>query len=518
MARLEFEVAAFDFASLDQFGDAHPLARLAHEAEQLGFPLLTIDRASHLSRSPFQKSSGLSHLAWQNPSLPSLPEDARFVVAGQQPGLLTGPLYTFLKASGGIALAGKLSKASNHAVLPLFWVASEDHDVLEVNHVTVNGRRFVCSYDGEIARGKVPQIRDISIEDVKEPLLEFLREMLPETEFRPWVLDMVTGADFSNYASAFTDLMRAIFVEWQIWFADAGGLRQFTAPVLATLASKWPEVVAAFERGTQRVGAAGFEPPVESPGLFEIVEGFRVPVEIEAETMKLSTGKMSFGKAAEEINKRPNDFSPNAALRPVLQDGVLPVVATIAGPSELVYLWQIQPIFEVAGVSPSLLMPRVSATFVEDKIRKAAEKAGLGRERIFEAEHRLKDQLAQASEDPQVVTVQKKGEELREAVGNATGPNPSRALERNRRAIAAQIEKLVRRLSEEKLEEKGLGRRRREKISQSLLPGGKPQERVVNVIQYLNLYGADFVRRAVETLDPFSPNHQAAFISTAKEQ
>ncbi len=493
-----------DFDLPGYFDRESVTARLAAgRAGEADSPLFTTDRADHVSKSPFADNSAMSNIAVQNPALPAPPSEARFIVAGQQPGLLTGPLYTFLKAVTAISAAQALSGRANRPVLPLFWVASEDHDVLEVNRVTVAGRRFVHEYPREIARGAVPQVGDISIMDAREPILEFLRETLHQTEFKQWVMDMVSACDYSSYASAFSDLTRSLFAEWELRTVDPRTLRPLTAPVLAALVDRWADVVSAIRRGTEDARSAGFDPPLEAPGIYEIVDGCRVPLGIE--------------RQADEIRRRPEDFSPNAALRPVLQDAVLPVTATVAGPSEVAYLWQIRPIYGTVGVTPSLILPRISATFVEEKIRSAAEKAGLTAERIFETRAMYENYSPREDDDPSVAEVEEKTKALLEAVERAGGDAASKPLARNKKALASDLEKLVRRVREEKLEKAGLGRKLLEKISDAVLPEGKPQERVVNVLQFLNLYGPDLVRLSVDTLDPFRLQHRLVMISAGKE-
>ncbi|MFH2002863.1 MAG: bacillithiol biosynthesis BshC, partial [Planctomycetota bacterium] len=143
MSQLVFRIRNYSYQTLPQYGSEHPLAMLSPDrAPALGFPLFTSSRALHTSASPFMHFNDYGPLIdAYNPKLPPIPGDARFVMAGQQPGLLTGPLYTFLKALSAVLLAQRLSLETHSPVLPLFWIASEDHDVLEVNRVTVNNAR-----------------------------------------------------------------------------------------------------------------------------------------------------------------------------------------------------------------------------------------------------------------------------------------------------------------------------------------------------------------------------------------
>ncbi len=516
MVRLDFEILGLGFDRLPHFGDKHPFARLgSRDASKMGFPLFTLDASGHSSESPFMDAAGAASLiASLNPHRPAPPQEARYIVAGQQPGLLTGPLYTFLKAAGVIALSEKLTREGPGPVLPLFWIAAEDHDVLEVNRIVVNGRRFVHPYDGEIRRGRVPQVGDIAIEEAREPLLAFLRETLVETEFTPWVLDAVASADYTSYATAFEGLMRALFQEHGLRFVTPGALRPLTAPVLAALVEQWPGVSEGLMRGAEMLGSHGFDPPLEAAGFYVIEEGLRVPVEPIASGFRFDQRSCSREETAGAIRSRPMDFSSGAALRSILQDAVLPVAVTMGGPAELLYLWQIRPLYPVIGVTPSLLFPRLSATFVETKIRRAAEKAGLEKERLFEAAAAREAAGGRDEDDPAVEAIRGKARALLDAIGGARGETAPRWLVRSRDALNIQVEKIIRRLREEGDEAQKLDRSRLEKVEAALVPKGKPQERMENILYFVNLYGPDFVRLVLDRLDPLSEAHQVVFIGT----
>jgi len=517
---LRFETRTMPFAALPSFGAESPLARLAgSEAREARFPVWTPEQAGHVSAwDGMDRAAAAAEIHRQNPHLPPPPEGARYVVAGQQVGLLTGPLYTFLKAVSAITLARDLERRSEGPVLPLFWMASEDHDVLEVNRVTLGGKQFVHEYSGEIKRGEVPQVADIHLVDAREPLLEFLVTTLPPTDFTEWVLDVVREADFSTYATCFRDLMRALFAEWPLRLIDPIALRPLSSRALSLVAS-WHKLRTAFEDGRNQLRAAGFEPPLEAPGIFEIVNGKRVAVEFSESSARLAEGEATFGELLDEIRRRPGDFSPNAALRPVVQDATLPVAVTLAGPTELVYLWQIDPIYSSFNIRRSLLLPRMSATFVEFKIRRAAERVGLWPDRLFEVRRELESEtyLEAGTDDERTAAVDRLGRALLEELDSLMREKNPNWLEKTRERLAGQIEKIVSRLREDRNEEVKLAKSRLERIAESILPGGGPQERTANVFEFLNLHGRDFIRQSIETLDPLCDGHQVVAISTDSE-
>jgi uncharacterized protein YllA (UPF0747 family) len=233
--------------------------------------------------------------------------------------------------------------------------------------------------------------------------------------------------------------------------------------------------------------------------------------------VRLSNGVCSFQEAARIIRARPADFSPNAALRPILQDAVLPVAATVAGPTELLYLWQIRPIYAVAKVTPSLLMPRISATFVEAKIWKAAEKAGLGRDRLFEVVQ--EDSVPEEPPpDADVDRIEECVDALLKAIDRLINVGSEKWLRKSRESLEVHVARIVRRLRETRQAESALNAQRRSKIAAALAPGGKAQERTMNIIEFLNRYGSDFIRRCLDQLDPLALGHQMIFVLTEKKR
>jgi uncharacterized protein YllA (UPF0747 family) len=249
-----------------------------------------------------------------------------------------------------------------------------------------------------------------------------------------------------------------------------------------------------------------------------------VPVEIEGERVSLSGGTVSLREAARQIRERPHDFSPGAALRPLCQDAVLPVAVTLGGPTELAYLWQIQPLYEAMEIRPSLLHPRISATFVEPAIARAVRKAGLTPEAAFAALASAEiDAAPAAGDEPDAAlreTIQRHGQALLDAIDRIQRPDAPRWLRTGRDGIAAGVRRIADGLAEERRAAAGLDRTRREKIQAALLPGGGLQERTANVIEFLNRHGPDFVARSIETLDPLARGHQLVVISddAGKEQ
>jgi uncharacterized protein YllA (UPF0747 family) len=322
---------------------------------------------------------------------------------------------------------------------------------------------------------------------------------------------MVSELDYSTYATSFAGMMRALFSDWGLRLADPIPLRQQTGSVLASLVERWPELEDALATGSQALRDAGIDPPLSEVRVFEIVSGKRVAAERRHNRLRFSSGEYSFRDAARLIAEEPERFSPGAALRPLCQDAVLPVAATLGGATELAYLTQILPLYGVGGITPSPRCPRVSATFLEPAVVRSAKKAGLHHEALFRVQDLLARPVAGGA-DPRVDAVEEAGEVLLRALDQLDLSPPPRWLRTSRADIESAVSRVTRRLHQERLEATGATRTRLERIAAAVLPGGKLQERVANVVEFLNLHGPEFVRRCVETLDPLAEGHQVAAI------
>jgi bacillithiol synthase len=486
-----------------------------------GAPVTSDDLAA-LSRG----FSGSAHLqtetvsqviARQNTGFPPPSADTAYIVAGQQAGLLTGPLYTFLKAASAVRLARLLSETASRQILPLFWIAGEDHDLLEVNRITIGGRRFVHEYGGDLSRGIAPQVGTIPLLDQKAPLLDFLAQNLLPTEYTGTTLDMIAAADFTNYTSAFKSLLQALFSSDDLRVLDPLESRALTSKVLSSLVARWPVVIEGLKAGQQQQGAAGDPAPLSSARIYEIVDGRRVPIDLDERGGLISEGHLSLEELAKVILRRGDDFSPSAALRPLCQDGALPVMATLGGPTELHYLRQILPIYDRFDITPSARLSRISATFISPGIGKAVRKAGLSPADLL-AHGRDHSEQSDGPSDPRLTEIETRGQALLEALDRLDTVESPRWLRSGRSSIEKGIGRVTSGLRDQSAEELGRSRKQLARIAEAIRPGGKPQERVINIFELINRYGPDFIPTVLEVLDPIARGHQLVYLASGEEK
>jgi len=512
MTMVQFKLKECEYAEQPGFGAASFFAQLKSGKLAGSAPFFSHQHMNHSSQSDFVDRRQLSIVLGKdneragNPldhnTTTAIQNDGRFIMTGHQPVIMTGPLFTFLKAVSVISLCRKLEKHSKTPLIPGFWIATEDHDVLEVNRFTINSKQFVWDYKGKIETNRMPQVGDINLKDCREPLLKFLSDRLPRNDFYEWVLDMVSSCRFDGYGQMFAGLLLKIFKEWPIVFVDPIALRPLSAPVLALLVERWEELEEAFEKGKKLVRKHGFVPPLSRINLFEIVNKKRVKCRIQDRALSLSTGDKSYRSAAVDIRGRPFAFSSGAGLRPLVQDAVLPVMIYVGGSEELLYCWQIAPLYEAANITSSKRAPRISATFLESKIIKAAQNCGLYPENVFQARQHLINYKPDITVLDETNKIDEQARELLICIENFQTEQNKKWVKKSLYAIRHHIDKLKSRLADERLFETGSGRKNLEKVALAVMPSGRLQERVINVFQFLSAYGPDFVSLCLDTLDP----------------
>lgn len=434
------------------------------------------------------------------------------VTAGQQAGLFTGPLYTVYKACTAVALAGRLERELSLPVLPVFWVASEDHDWEEIRHV------HVVDVDNRLQRLEVTA--PVGLDDGTPPIfrvrfgpdvadaLDALRAATPESEFKDEVLGPLRDAysPGASVAAAFADALANLFAGTSLCLLDAADpwVKSNSVPVLEREWSRRRDVGARLAEWTDALEAAGYEAQVSVDPLATnlFVEGQtgrdRLLLDADAETGRLrrSGQLVSEGDLLGWLRESPDRVSPNVLLRPVVESFLLPVAATVAGPAEIAYHAQIPPLFEIHGVRPPPVVPRAGFRIVERRVTKALEKTGasvddlaagpenvartLAREDIPESIESELDALARGLAE----RFERLGPEIEalDASLKGTVGRTRHAMGRALDELRAKITTSVQRRNETALEQL-------RKAAVHLWPLGQPQERVLNVYPYLVRYG-----------------------------
>ncbi|MBZ5642366.1 MAG: bacillithiol biosynthesis cysteine-adding enzyme BshC [Acidobacteriia bacterium] len=324
-----------------------------------------------------------------------LRESAVAVVTGQQVGLFGGPAYCVYKALTAIHAARELTEQGTSAV-PVFWLATEDHDLAEVNHNFFFKRGGPERFDlapeglpdrrvGEIFLGEA--VREISARAaglLAGPSSEEVQRWLAET-YQPG----------ENFGSAFGKLMTRIFAGQGLIFLDplSADLHRFSAPTMLRAIREHKALAQDLVARSAALEKAGYHAQVkvtdQSTLVFRIVDGQRL-------ALRTSNGGFIAGKKEESeaetlraLENRPEEFSPSALLRPVIQDTLLPTAAYVGGPAEIAYQAQTSVVYQrLLGRAPAIL-PRAGFTLIPSHVANLLKKYNLEIEDIFAGRHRL---------------------------------------------------------------------------------------------------------------------------------
>lgn len=447
-------------------------------------------------------------------------EGGAFVVAGQQPGLFGGPLYTLYKAVTAVALAGVLEERLEAPVAPLFWVASEDHDWSEVRDLrvldpenelrTIHLERPQEDSDG----GPAPPFHRLPAGAGVEEALQHLLDALPDTEFAAPFADLLReayGPDVSLNRS-FAELLQGLPGLEQLCTVDAAdpGLKEVTLPWLLEELDGAEESEARLQERTRELEAAGFpaQVPVLRDGVNLFLEGprgrervFRDP-ETGGFRLRHSGTRFTREEVVRKVEGDPRALSPNVLMRPVAESAALPVLASVTGPGEIAYFGQLGPLFQRHGVGMPVVQPRLSAFMVEGKVSKVLEKFHLEVEDMARPRHEVEGRLVREELPDDVAAAL---QDIRRHLGEGSGeleraaqeidPTLKGSVDRARRQAFHAFEEAEKKVLQ------GLKRRNEVTLNQlakaqrNLYPEGRPQERVLSPFYFLFRYGPSLVDR-----------------------
>jgi bacillithiol biosynthesis cysteine-adding enzyme BshC len=307
---------------------------------------------------------------------------AAAVVTGQQVGLFGGPLLTLLKAATAIRKAQDATKLTGREYVPVFWLATEDHDLAEVDQVSLLSKDSVETLHlGLRTHGPLP-VGALPVEGHTEASREHLSSTLDQAcELLGWapICDLLREcyAPDATLATAFGRLLSGIFAAHGLVVMDAAtpAFHTLGANVLRTAIEGAADLEAALLARTSELESSGYHAQVlVAPGhsllfLLDADTGARHPLRRTSDGgWKTPTASYTTAELLDILAGAPERFSPNALLRPVFQDAILPTAAYIGGPAEVAYFAQSEVLYQriLGRVTP--ILPRLSATLIEPAI------------------------------------------------------------------------------------------------------------------------------------------------------
>ena len=322
------------------------------------------------------------------------------IVTGQQVGLFGGPAYTFYKALSVLRIVEQLRKSGIEAV-PIFWMASEDHDLAEISHVswpTPNGEERLEWAGDKSLEGR--SVGSIALGDSIAPLLKRATESLAGSDSGE--IENILASAYqpgATFGSAFARMMSAVFAKRGLILLDPmdARLHKLSAPLLIRAAKEQSELGAALLEQNKRLEKLGYHAQVKvtdrSTLLFATVDGKRVALVRRNNGFAAGAQEFTAEELTSAIAAIPESFSPNALLRPVMQDTLLPTAAYIGGPAEIAYFAQNRVLYDrLLGRTPAIL-PRASFTIVESVVQRLLKRYDLSMQDIFAGRQFLRGKM-----------------------------------------------------------------------------------------------------------------------------
>jgi bacillithiol synthase len=469
--------------------------------------------------------------------------DCIAVVSGQQVGLFTGPLYTIYKALSAVKLAECMSQRGIKAV-PVFWMATEDHDFPEVAKAEFINRDCLfssVSAPPELHPEGLPVGR-VTLDESLQVTIQNLLSALPQTEFSEDLEKLLRDAyqPGRTYGEAFARLMSQLTSNQGLILLDPldSQLKQLAAPLYAQAARRAHEIADAIVNRSRELEAAGYHAQVApSENSFPLfwhdengarhalarTDSGKYQAKGESQKPDRQGGQLAQEYSVEELAawalREPERFSPNVTLRAVVQDFLLPTVAYYGGAAEIAYFAQTAEVYRILDRPVTPILPRASLTMVEKHTWRSLERYGI----------RLVDFFAGVDHVVARVVAEYLGKETSEAFDHTTttfnnelnslqeelrrvDPTLAEALEKGRRKINYQIDGLRTRFQRAQMGRDEAVHRQIERAFDLLYPGKTLQERRINITSMLARHGRYVIDWIFDAIDLGSNDHHIVYL------
>lgn len=431
------------------------------------------------------------------------------VTTGHQLCLFTGPLYVPFKILNVVRLARRLTTVLERPVVPVFWMATEDHDRDEIDHAWFADAKV--HWPGE-ATGAVGRMPLTGIDQVVDQACELLGTSSSADEVRRLVRDCYRPGH--TLAQATRLFANTLFGRLGLVCLDGDDpeLKKLFAPVMEEELLNQVTHRTVTYANEKIKGRYAEQAHVREINLFHLRPGARSRIVQEGDRYRVLDGGPVFSadELMEEVRQRPETFSPNVLLRPVYQETVLPNIAYVGGGGELAYWLQLRWLFQGLRVPMPVLLLRTSAAFITEKHLRQWNEAGLKDDDLFAP---MEEATAMAATcNASFITDMVKERDALDALYKAleeraaqADPTLRAAVEGRRVKAAHGLEAIGKALVRAAKQEQEVLVRRIGNVHAALFPGGGLQERRQNILPLLAVRGTAFLDELLDHLDPLDP-------------
>ncbi|MFZ3588026.1 bacillithiol biosynthesis cysteine-adding enzyme BshC [Bacillus sp. DJP31] len=453
------------------------------------------------------------------------------VIGGQQAGLLTGPIYTINKIITIIQQAKQMEERLNRPVLPVFWIAGEDHDFAEVNHTFIEK-------NGQIRKHSVGQkwpnkysVSDVEID--KTACIKWIEKLFihfGETAFTNNIMEKLSGClDISTtYVDFFARILFLLFKDTGLILIDSGDkdLRRIEVPYFQRQIQLNAEIDEALNRQQAKLVEYNQDKMIDTDfgtaHLFYHVNGERILLQREQrDGIVYFEGKQKGFSFTEYdllnlVQSNPECFSNNVVTRPIMQDFLFPTLSFIAGPGEIAYWAELKEVFEVYDRKMPPVFPRLVTTIIEGPVRRDIQHLNISIDEILQkGVSGRKEEYLELLKDSNItdeIQAMKNGlnthyEVLKQsAIG--IHDSLSHVVTKNEIIIRDQLDYLEKEFYKQIQRKNKVTIQRYDKIQNSIKPDGQPQERMLNIFYFVNVYGFSIITRILEETSSSEYTHK----------
>lgn len=458
-----------------------------------------------------------------------LKKGALTAVTGQQVGLFGGPLFSIFKALSAVKLADQAT-ATGVDCVSIFWLATEDHDLAEVEYANLAWDQGLPKRVAIDWRARTqPMVADAPVGTIRfgseiDGAVSAASHLLGDAQVTEWL--SLAYRPGETLGSAFAILFSKVFADYGVILLDPADkdFHDLAKPLLLAAVERAGELDdALLERG-KAIESAGYHQQVKvTPAttlLFQVKDGVRTVVKRKADGSRgseflVGDERVSSDKLAAEIEKAPEIFNPNVLLRPVVQDYLLPTFVYAGGAAEIAYFAQAAIVYEklLGRVTP--ILPRFSATLLEPKPERILTKYGLGLPKVFEGPDKVKEAIGSRCLPPDLQarfrdaysSVEQSMIALRESVGKLD-PTLISTADRTRSSMWHQVNRLHLRATRAELLRNEVIGRQADALSHALFPNNALQEREIAGVSFLARYGQQLLADLYGQMNSDCHDHQ----------
>ena len=470
--------------------------------------------------------SDLSLTEAQQDHISQLANGAKVVIGGQQAGFLGGALYTFHKILSIVTLTQSLREKYEQPVVPVFWIAGEDHDFDEVNHTYVFNHS-----DAQLHKVKYHTLQPPETcvshyrpdkGELKQAVDDFFKQLNETQASRP-LRDMCHKiiADFDSWSDIFKALVHEVFKEYGLLLIDAhdSQLRRLEQPMFKYIIEQHQSVDAAFRQGQAKTIEAGLEQMIQTDTNVHLF----LEHDQTRELLIYEDGKFKLNKSQETLSKEellnivetePERLSNNVVTRPVMEEWLFNTVTFVGGPSEIKYWAELAQVFKILDVEMPIVLPRMRISYLNPRVEKLLNRYDIPLDEVIEeGATRHKDDFvrAQASDAfiNKVEEMKVQQEALYQSLQQELDDNHDNTvlLDKNNEIHQFQYDYLIQRYLLNIERENQISMTHFREIESTLHAMGGLQERIWNPLQIMNNFGIDVFSPSTYPPLPYTFDH-----------